>query len=201
MNFSGDASAPQLLNPVRNARAVAAALRRLGFAEMIEREDLTRARLEKEPKDFGDKAAGAGWAVIYFAGLMSRNIRDQVVGRTRNAQEPFTYGSLPERNCISGRPPGRGRPAVHFRERPLASGKGAIPMPRECLGQHLIFARVPMRPNSSAIAILARVLGGLTADGPSVPLTAARSLMEASRSGEPRPARLPRSRPSRRSDF
>jgi uncharacterized protein len=57
-----------LRNPASDARAVADAFRRLGFAEVIEREDLTRADLEKTLKDFGDKASGADWAVIYYAG-------------------------------------------------------------------------------------------------------------------------------------
>jgi uncharacterized caspase-like protein len=54
-----------LRNPSSDARAVADAFRRLGFAEVIEREDLTRAKLEEE---FGDKAVDADWAVIYYAG-------------------------------------------------------------------------------------------------------------------------------------
>ncbi|MBO0752698.1 MAG: caspase family protein, partial [Bradyrhizobiaceae bacterium] len=57
-----------LRNPTNDARAVADAFRRLGFAEVIEREDLTRVRLEEVLKDFGDKAAEADWAVIYYAG-------------------------------------------------------------------------------------------------------------------------------------
>jgi uncharacterized caspase-like protein len=35
---------------------------------VIEREDLTRAKLEEVLKDFGYKAAEADWAVIYYAG-------------------------------------------------------------------------------------------------------------------------------------
>ena len=57
-----------LRNPVADARAVADAFRRLGFAEVIERENLTRADLETALKDFGDKATGSDWAVIYYAG-------------------------------------------------------------------------------------------------------------------------------------
>jgi uncharacterized caspase-like protein len=62
------ASVPPLRNPANDARAMAEAFRRLGFAEVIEREDLTRAQLEEALKDFGDKVAGADWAVIYYAG-------------------------------------------------------------------------------------------------------------------------------------
>jgi tetratricopeptide (TPR) repeat protein len=57
-----------LRNPAGDARAIADAFRRLSFAVVIEREDLTRARLEEALKDFGDKAAEADWAVIYYAG-------------------------------------------------------------------------------------------------------------------------------------
>jgi tetratricopeptide (TPR) repeat protein len=59
---------PALRNPVADARAVADMFRRLGFAEVIEHEDLTRAKLEETLKDFGDKAGEADWAVIYYAG-------------------------------------------------------------------------------------------------------------------------------------
>jgi tetratricopeptide (TPR) repeat protein len=62
------ANVPPLRNPASDARAVADAFRRLGFAEVIEREDLTRAGLEEVLKDFGDKAGEADWAVIYYAG-------------------------------------------------------------------------------------------------------------------------------------
>jgi tetratricopeptide (TPR) repeat protein len=62
------ADGPPLRNPASDARAVADAFRRLGFAEVIEREDLTRVKLEEVLKDFGDKAADADWAVIYYAG-------------------------------------------------------------------------------------------------------------------------------------
>jgi tetratricopeptide (TPR) repeat protein len=62
------AHVPPLRNPIADARAVAEAFRRLGFAEVVEQEDLTRAALEKALKDFGDRAAAADWAVIYYAG-------------------------------------------------------------------------------------------------------------------------------------
>jgi uncharacterized caspase-like protein len=58
----------QLTNPNRDARAVAATFRRLGFAEVIERHDLKTHALQDELKHFGDKALQADWAVIYFAG-------------------------------------------------------------------------------------------------------------------------------------
>lgn len=57
-----------LSNPAKDAHAVAATFRRLGFAEVIEREDLTRAALEGVLKEFGDKADGADWSIVYYAG-------------------------------------------------------------------------------------------------------------------------------------
>jgi tetratricopeptide (TPR) repeat protein len=68
IGMSAYANVPRLRNPVSDARAVADVFRRLGFAEVVEREDLTRDRLEEALKDFGDRAADADWAVIYYAG-------------------------------------------------------------------------------------------------------------------------------------
>ncbi len=68
IGMSRYANVSPLANPVNDARAVADAFRRLGFAEVIEREDLTRAGMEEVLKAFGDKAAEADWAVIYYAG-------------------------------------------------------------------------------------------------------------------------------------
>jgi tetratricopeptide (TPR) repeat protein len=58
----------RLPNPVNDAQGVAEALRHLGFAEVIELHDLTRASMEKALKDFGDRAASADWAVVFYAG-------------------------------------------------------------------------------------------------------------------------------------
>jgi uncharacterized caspase-like protein len=66
--MSAYANVVPLRNPAGDARAVAAAFRRLGFADIVEHEDLTRARMEEVLKAFGDQAAEADWAVIYFAG-------------------------------------------------------------------------------------------------------------------------------------
>jgi tetratricopeptide (TPR) repeat protein len=68
IGMSAYANVNRLRNPVGDARAIAAAFSRLGFAEVIEREDLTRAKLEEVLKDFGNKAAEVDWAVIYYAG-------------------------------------------------------------------------------------------------------------------------------------
>jgi uncharacterized caspase-like protein len=58
----------ELANPSNDARIVAAALRRIGFAEVIERYDLDLAGMSRAIKEFGDKTADAGWAVVYYAG-------------------------------------------------------------------------------------------------------------------------------------
>jgi tetratricopeptide (TPR) repeat protein len=68
IGMSAYANVAPLRNPASDARAVADAFRRLGFAEVVEREDLTRVQMEDALKDFGDKAADADWAVIYYAG-------------------------------------------------------------------------------------------------------------------------------------
>jgi uncharacterized caspase-like protein len=68
IGMSAYANVASLRNPASDARAVAEAFRRLGFAEVVEREDLTRARMEQTLKEFGDKANDADWAIIYYAG-------------------------------------------------------------------------------------------------------------------------------------
>jgi tetratricopeptide (TPR) repeat protein len=68
IGMSAYTNVAQLHNPAHDARAIADTFRRLGFAEVIEQEDLTRAEMEQVLKDFGDKAADADWAVIYYAG-------------------------------------------------------------------------------------------------------------------------------------
>jgi tetratricopeptide (TPR) repeat protein len=58
----------KLPNPAADARMVAASLRRLGFAEVIERYDLDLSGMIRAMKEFGDKTADADWAVVYYAG-------------------------------------------------------------------------------------------------------------------------------------
>ena len=65
---SNYSSVSRLANPAHDGRAIAASFRRLGFAEVIERYDLDQAAMGKALKEFGDKAAGADWAVVYYAG-------------------------------------------------------------------------------------------------------------------------------------
>ena len=57
-----------LVNPPNDAKAMAAAFRRLGFAEVAEVYNPGRAQLEEAVKGFGDKAAQADWAVVFYAG-------------------------------------------------------------------------------------------------------------------------------------
>ena len=60
--------APALRNPVNDAKGFAAVLRAIGFSEVRELYDGTLSTLGSTLKAFGDRAAGADWAVIYFAG-------------------------------------------------------------------------------------------------------------------------------------
>jgi len=56
-----------LRNPKNDADAVAGELARLGF-EVIEKHDLGVAAMRKALGEFEDKAAGAEWAFVYYAG-------------------------------------------------------------------------------------------------------------------------------------
>jgi tetratricopeptide (TPR) repeat protein len=57
-----------LTNPANDGRAVAGSLRRLGFTEVIEQYDMSRDKMGRALRDFGDSAEGAEWAVVFFAG-------------------------------------------------------------------------------------------------------------------------------------
>jgi hypothetical protein len=61
-------SVQPLHNPQNDARAVANALRRLGFVNVTEKYDLTLGQLSLELKSFADRAADADWAIVYYAG-------------------------------------------------------------------------------------------------------------------------------------
>ena len=65
---SNYASVGLLANPTNDAKAFAASLRRLDFGAVIEVHDATREQMGTALKDFGDKADGAEWAVVFFAG-------------------------------------------------------------------------------------------------------------------------------------
>lgn len=62
------ASASALTNPSNDAKAIAARLRRLDFTLVSEEHDIGRERMAQVLKEFGDRAEGAEWAVVFFAG-------------------------------------------------------------------------------------------------------------------------------------
>ncbi|MCC8943093.1 tetratricopeptide repeat protein [Bradyrhizobium sp. Arg68] len=59
---------PMLPNPQRDAEAVAAAFKKLGFQTVIQGRNLTRAEFLSKIREFEDLAAAADWAVIFYAG-------------------------------------------------------------------------------------------------------------------------------------
>ncbi len=65
---SNYAAAGRLTNPANDARAIAATLRRIGFAEVIERYNLNLDAMVAALKEFGEKTLDADWAVVYYAG-------------------------------------------------------------------------------------------------------------------------------------
>ena len=62
------ANASTLPNPSNDARAMATKLRRLDFTLVSEEHDIGRERMAQMLKEFGDRAEGAEWAVVFFAG-------------------------------------------------------------------------------------------------------------------------------------
>ena len=61
-------SVPSLANPRRDAAAVAQAFRDLGFVDVTQVNDLSKSNFERVLLEFADKADGADWAVVYYAG-------------------------------------------------------------------------------------------------------------------------------------
>lgn len=57
-----------LTNPPNDAKAIGAKLRQLGFQDVAEHNDLDLRKMSEAIKTFGDKAADADWALVYFAG-------------------------------------------------------------------------------------------------------------------------------------
>jgi tetratricopeptide (TPR) repeat protein len=68
IGVSNYVNAGVLRNPPNDAKGMAAALRRLGFAKVVELYDPTREQMGKALKEFGDIAEGAEWALVFFAG-------------------------------------------------------------------------------------------------------------------------------------
>jgi uncharacterized caspase-like protein len=60
-------SVDRLKNPANDASAVAGALTRLGF-DVVEKHDLGVVQMQRVLRDFEDKAEGAEWALVYYAG-------------------------------------------------------------------------------------------------------------------------------------
>ena len=59
---------PRLGNPLRDAKAIADALRQVGFSDVIEASDLSRDGMLAALNAFSDKVADADWALVYYAG-------------------------------------------------------------------------------------------------------------------------------------
>ncbi len=60
-------SVDRLKNPANDASAVAGSLTRLGFT-VVEERDLGVVQMQRALRDFEDKAEGAEWALVYYAG-------------------------------------------------------------------------------------------------------------------------------------
>ena len=60
-------SVDRLKNPANDASAVAGALTRLGF-DVVEKHDLGVVQMQRVLRDFEDRAEGAEWALVYYAG-------------------------------------------------------------------------------------------------------------------------------------
>jgi tetratricopeptide (TPR) repeat protein len=65
---SGYKNVPALTNPLKDAEAVAASLRNIGFETVTLIVDATREKLLDVLRAFGDEAEKADWAMVYYAG-------------------------------------------------------------------------------------------------------------------------------------
>ena len=61
-------SVAALSNPYRDAQAIAAALRRIGFQEVALENNLGRDKFTDILRNFARQAEGADWAMVYYAG-------------------------------------------------------------------------------------------------------------------------------------
>jgi tetratricopeptide (TPR) repeat protein len=68
IGMSAYASHSALPNAKRDAQAVAASLRDVGFQTVVEGYDLNKRKLESTLQSFAQQAMTANWAVIYYAG-------------------------------------------------------------------------------------------------------------------------------------
>ena len=62
------AKVPRLENPPRDANAVSAALKEVGFQSVVLKLDLGREQMIQALRDFAVVAENADWAVVYYAG-------------------------------------------------------------------------------------------------------------------------------------
>jgi tetratricopeptide (TPR) repeat protein len=62
------AHAAKLINPARDAQAVAASLRAIGFETVMVGSDLSREQLIGRLREFAREAEKADWAMVYYAG-------------------------------------------------------------------------------------------------------------------------------------
>jgi formylglycine-generating enzyme required for sulfatase activity len=90
-------NAPQLPNPLNDARAIAETFRRLGF-DVAEQYDLDNRGLSNAIRDFGIKAQAADVAVVYYAGhgiqVASRNYLIPADARLERERD-LVYEALP----------------------------------------------------------------------------------------------------------
>jgi tetratricopeptide (TPR) repeat protein len=68
IGMSAYATHARLPNAKRDAQAVAATLREVGFQNVVEGYDLDKSKLESTLKNFARQATDANWAVVYYAG-------------------------------------------------------------------------------------------------------------------------------------
>jgi uncharacterized caspase-like protein len=66
--MSAYASHSALPNAKRDAQAIAASLREVGFQSVVEGYDLDKRKLESTLQSFAQQATTANWALIYYAG-------------------------------------------------------------------------------------------------------------------------------------
>ncbi len=65
---SGYQNVPQLANPVRDAEAIGAVFRQIGFDSVQVEDNLTRSQMVRALRKFREDADKANWGVVYFAG-------------------------------------------------------------------------------------------------------------------------------------
>jgi tetratricopeptide (TPR) repeat protein len=88
----------QLANPGRDATAIAATLREIGFDVVVAKTDLDRTAFVNAMRTFGNEAAKADWAMVYYAGHgMEINGRNYLVPTDAkyNSIQDVQYDAIP----------------------------------------------------------------------------------------------------------